>query len=100
MAERVDQYSAEERALESEVAEIVERVDSQVTNLIKGISGTVLGAVGVFIGTFIAAAFKDKFNEPLFSFGIWGYALYVILFPGLCSMWHTSQAYRATMRLY
>ena len=100
MAERVDQYSAEERALESEVAETVERVDSQVTNLIKGISGTVLGAVGVFIGTFIAAAFKDKFNEPLFAFGIWGYAFYVILFPGLYSMWHTSQAYRATMRLY
>ena len=49
---------------------------------------------------YIAATFNDKFNEPLFAFGIWGYALYVILFPGLYSMWHISQAYRATMRLY
>ena len=100
MSERVDQYSAEERTLESEVAETVERVDSQVSELIKGISGTVLGAVGVFIGTFIAAAFNDKFNNDLFIFGITAYAIYVFVFPGIYNMSHKVQAYLATIRLY
>jgi hypothetical protein len=45
-----------------------------------------LAAIGVLVGTFIAATFDDPFNAALFRIGITIYGVYLLVFPGLIGL--------------
>ena len=100
ISDEVEKYTAEERSLEAEVAETVDKLDAQVSTMTKNISATVLGAVGVFIGTFIAAAFKDKFNKDVFLVGIVAYGIYVVIFPGIYGLTHNVLTFLSAIRIH
>lgn len=67
--------------LEDAVAETVDKHADRAAELVESMNKTMLAAVGVLLGTFIASAFSSKFNEDLFAFGMYTYAAYVLLFP-------------------
>ena len=50
-----------------------------------------LAAVGVLLGSFIAALFQNSFNQTIFIIGMAVYAAYVFIFPLVYNMsyqWH------------
>lgn len=100
IAEEIDRFVEDERKLEDEVAQAVESFDSQVAEMIKSLSGAMLAAVGVLIGSVIAAAFKGSFNATVFSIGVWSYVGYLLLFPGLYNMAHHVLRFRAASDIF
>ncbi|HEY0068421.1 MAG TPA: hypothetical protein VGE04_00480 [Chloroflexia bacterium] len=74
-------YFAQVKALEEHIASTVSSISQQITDMVKGLSDTMLAAVAVIVGTFIADLFTDEFNAQLFSVGLLVYGTYVLIFP-------------------
>lgn len=88
---KVDTYTAEVRALEDYITNTSQTFADQIEAMIKSLSDTMLAAVGVLIGSFIAALFQKDFNQTVFKIGMWVYAAYVLIFPLTYNMiyqWH------------
>jgi hypothetical protein len=88
---KVDAYTAEVRALEDYITNTSQTFADQIEAMIKSLSDTMLAAVGVLIGSFIAALFQKDFNQIVFKIGMWVYAAYVLIFPLTYNMlyqWH------------
>jgi hypothetical protein len=83
---KVSEYLDRVQQVEGLVADTVDRLSDQVGGLVKQLSDTMLAAVAVLIGSFIAAAFKDPFNATLFRIALLTYAFYVGVFPALIGM--------------
>ena len=92
---KVDSYVSQIQALEDYVADTVQSFANQITNMIKNLSDTMLAAVGVLIGSFIAAFFRNQFDPSIFAIGIGVYALYVAIFPLCYNMIHQWEQYQA-----
>lgn len=80
---KIDAYLKEERELEDRVAKAVEAFDGRIAEMIKAVSDTALASIGALIGSMIASVFGGKFNEQIFRIGLYAYAGYVLLFPGI-----------------
>jgi len=100
ISDAVESYVSEETELENEIAETVDGYEAQVSSMIASLSGTMLAAVGVMIGSFIAAAFKTEFNSTIFALGIIGYMVYLTLFPGIYNMLHHLIRYRTMNEIF
>jgi hypothetical protein len=88
---KVDAYMAEVRALEDYIASTSQAFADQIEAMIKSLSDTMLAAVGVLLGSFIAALFQNSFNQTIFIIGMAVYAAYVFIFPLVYNMsyqWH------------
>lgn len=83
---KVSSYLDQVRELETLVTDTSLRFADQVGELVKSLTDAMLAAVAALIGSFLAAAFKDPFNEALFRIGMWTYAVYVLAFPGLLGL--------------
>ncbi|MBN1324510.1 MAG: hypothetical protein JW986_11025 [Methanotrichaceae archaeon] len=90
---KMDEYVAGVRDLEEDLLKTTQAFADQISEMIKGLSDTMLAAVGVVLGTFIAALFEKEFNPAIFRAGMWLYALYVLLFPLLFKMADQWQRY-------
>jgi len=91
---KVDSYVSQIQALEDYVADTVQAFADQITDMIKSLSDTMLAAVGVLIGSFIAALFRNKFDPSIFAIGVGVYALYVFIFPLCYNMKHQWEQYQ------
>ena len=91
---KVDSYVSQIQALEDYVADTVQAFADQITDMIKNLSDTMLAAVGVLIGSFIAALFRGEFDSNIFAIGIGVYALYVAIFPLCYNMKHQWEQYQ------
>lgn len=83
---RISAYLENRKDLEALVGDTVVAFRERGSELLKGLSDNILAAVGVLIGTFIAAAFADPFNEDLFRVGMIVYGAYLLLFPGFIGL--------------
>ena len=90
---KVEAYTDEVRALESVVSDTVKTFADQVSQIIERLSATLLAAVGVLLGSFIAALFKDPFDATIFRIGMGVYAAYVLCFPLVYNMRHQWERY-------
>lgn len=104
---KVSDYLDRISNLEDAVAETVDKHANRAAELVESMNKTMLAAVGVLIGTFIASAFSSKFNEDLFAFGMYTYGVYVLLFPliaGLLSnrsqMWHAKASFQSKRKRF
>jgi len=61
--------------------------------MIKSLADTMLAAIGVFLGTFIASLFSDKFNPMIFELGMITYSIYVLIFPLGFTMYNEATCY-------
>lgn len=91
---KVDSYVSQIQALEDYVNDTVQAFADQITDMIKSLSDTMLAAVGVLIGSFIAALFQNKFDPNIFAIGMGVYALYVLIFPLFYNMKHQWEQYQ------
>jgi len=67
-------------------------VSDQVEAVTKGVTDTLLGAVGVVVVTLLASLVKDETQGRLLQLGMWVYAGYLLVFQGcyrLGSIWHS-----------
>jgi hypothetical protein len=80
--------------LEDYIVATVNSFSNQISQIIKNLSDTILAAVGVLLGSFIAALFKDQFNPIVFRFGIICYIFYIIFFPLTYNMLNQWQYYK------
>ena len=78
---KLDDYAAKVAEVEQEAANVVSKYNERVAAIVKSVAETALAAVGVMVGTFIAAAFNTPFNRELFEIGLTVYAGYIIVFP-------------------
>lgn len=96
----IDRYTVEERNLEGEVSDTVGNFDTEVADMIKSLTATMLGAVGALIGSMIAAAFKEPFNHKIFSTGLLAFFVYLVAFPGFFGLAHHWIRFRAISELF
>jgi hypothetical protein len=90
---KVEAYIKDVKELEDYLDGAVTAFASEITSMVKSLSDTVLAAVGVVLGTFIAAIFSKSFDETIFKIGMIVYAAYVLIFPGILSMLNQWQRY-------
>lgn len=97
---RVVEYLEQVRELEAAVTEIVGVLTDRTSVLVKRLSETSLAAIAAFIGSFIAAAFKDPFQAELFRVGMLTYAVYVVIFPFALGVASTSGDVRVALSTF
>jgi hypothetical protein len=79
---KVGEFLGGVQQVETVVSDTVGAFADHTAALAKGLTESILAAVAVLIGSFIAAAFSTPFNATLFRVGVLAYAGYVLLFPG------------------
>lgn len=94
MSEKIDKYHVQVKELEEDVRTTIQSYIDQISDMIKGLSETVLAAVAVTIGSFVAALFEEPFKPMIFRVGMIGYAGYVLFFPLIYNMLNQWTAYR------
>lgn len=90
IGEKLKTYFSQEKELEDVVDSTTKSYNEQVQTLTKTLVDNMLAAVGVVVGSFIAAMFKSPFQEYVFWFGTGIYVAYLLIFPvlvGLTSTW-------------
>lgn len=92
---RISAYLENRKELESIVGDTVVSFRERASELVKGLSDNILAAVGVLVGSFIAAGFSDPFNENLFRIGVIVYGIYVLVFPGAIGLISSSVRFRS-----
>lgn len=80
---RISAYLGNRKELEAVVGDTVIDFRERAGDLVKNLSESILAAVAVLVGSFIAAAFDKPFNEDLFRIAMLAYGVYVLMFPGL-----------------
>ena len=83
---RISAYTDQIQDLENFINQTVNSYSDQISAVVKGLTDTVLAAVGVVLGSFVAALFKEPFNAAVFRIGMSTYAVYVLLFPLIYNM--------------
>lgn len=94
---RISSYLLDRRDLEKAVGDAVITFRERTSDLVKALSEAVLAAVALLIGTFIASALDEPFNETLFRIGMLAYGAYVVLFPGLLGITATAVRFRSAL---
>lgn len=87
---KLEKYFSQVKELEGTVESASKAYNEQVQTLTKALIDNMLAAVGVVVGSFIAAIFKSPFEAYVFWFGTGIYVGYLIIFPigvGLVSAW-------------
>lgn len=92
---KVGEYLTQVQQVETVVADTTTGFADRTAALAKSVTDTILAAVAVLIGSFIAAAFKDPFDATLFRIGIRTYAAYVLVFPGVLGLLASHLALKA-----
>jgi len=98
IGQKLDKYFGQIKQLEDTVDATSRAYDEQVQALTKALIDSMLAAVGVVIGSFIAAMFKSPFQKYVFWFGTGVYLVYLVAFPigvGLSVTWIRFRAARA-----
>ena len=92
---KVGEYLTQVQQVETVVADTTTGFADRTVALAKSVTDTILAAVAVLIGSFIAAAFKAPFDATLFRIGVRTYAAYVLLFPGFLGLLAAHHALKA-----
>lgn len=93
---RVGDYLEQVQQVETLVGDTVAAFADRTTALAKGLTESILAAVAVLIGSFIAATFETPFNATLFRIGILTYAGYMLIFPGALNGFAAVDAMRSS----
>jgi hypothetical protein len=81
LEDAVSDYLDRLRELDEEIDKTADAYGEQASGITDTLTNSVLAAVGVFIGSIIAAAFIKPFNADLFRVGVWAYTVYIAVFP-------------------
>lgn len=92
---RLEKFGAQVRALEEDVAKTVESFSSQIAAMVKSLSDTMIGAVAVLLGAFIAALVKEELRLEILAVTVAVYVIYLLTFPLTFNMRERGESYEA-----
>ena len=78
---KIAEFSEEKEKIQNEIIILSNNYSTQINEFTSELSKTALAFVGVLLGSFIAALFKNDFNIAFFKIGIKIYFFYIIIFP-------------------
>jgi len=90
MEDKLGKYFLQLKQVEDAVTTTTNNHKDQIQTLTKSLTDNMLAAVGVVIGSFIAAIFKSPFENYIFWIGTGIYLVYLVVFPigvGLVTAW-------------
>jgi hypothetical protein len=90
MDDKLSKYFLHLKELDETVRSTTNAHSERIQTLTKALSDNMLAAVGVVVGSFIAAIFKSPFENYIFWIGIGIYLAYLIAFPicvGMVTAW-------------
>jgi hypothetical protein len=93
---RLEQYFSLVRDFEGTVVESAKKHNEEVQSLTKTLIDSMLAAVAVIVGSFVAAMFQRPFQRYVFWFGVGVYLAYLIAFPIIVGLLSTYQRFRKT----
>ncbi len=93
IGDKLKTYFSQEKELEDIVDSTTKSYNEQVQTLTKALIDNMLAAVGVIVGSFIAAIFNSPFQEYVFWFGTGIYVAYLLVFPGIVGLTSTWQRF-------
>lgn len=97
---RVEHFRAEIRELEDYVSGTVQAFSDRTAEMIKGLSESMLAAVAVVVGSFVAALLQDKADPAVLRFGVALYLGYLLLFPLVFGMAERLSSFLALARQF
>lgn len=100
ISKEVDRYTASEVELENDVIKAVGEFDTDVAEMIKSLTTSMLGAIGALITSLIASAYKDPFDPRIFATGILILVAYLVVFPGIYGLWHHRSRFLAAKNMF
>lgn len=100
MEGKVKEFSTQVKALEEDVAKTVESFSSQIAAMVKSLSDTMLAAVGVFLGAFIATLIKEQLRFEILLSTVVVYAIYLLVFPLTYNLRERWGSYQALVRQF
>jgi hypothetical protein len=77
---RIDEHFQQVKEVTEYVATVTKDVSETIDTVTKNFTDTLLATVGVIILTFLASLVEEKTEGFLFKVGMWGYAVYLLLF--------------------
>ncbi len=92
---RLEKFGAQVRALKQDVSATVDTFSNQIGAMIKSLSDTMLAAVGILLGAYIAALFKKDLLPEILAFSVAVYIVYLLIFPLGYNMSERLGSYRA-----
>jgi len=78
---KIDAFTSEVRALENDVASTAQAFSEQTSALIRSLSETMLAAVAVVLGSFVASVFSKESDPEILRIGLLLYLAYLVVFP-------------------
>ena len=72
--------------LEKYLSDVLQEFASDITEIQKTLSETLLAGLAVLIGSFLAALFSNPFNPLIFRIGMFSYAVYILIIPLIYNM--------------
>ena len=82
----ISTYMGLVKNLEDYLSEVTDGFTTNIAAVQKNLTDTMLAAVGIWVGSFIASLFDKPFNPFIFQVGLIAYGLYVLFFPLLYNM--------------
>ena len=92
--DKLDKYFSDLKALEETVEATIKSYNEQVQSLSKTLTENILAAVGVIVGSFLAAIFTTPFRAHVFVFGTVTYLIYLIVFPVAIGLYSAYDRYK------
>ena len=97
---KLSAFDSQIRALEDEVATTVQSFSAQIAAMIKSLSDTVLAALAVLLGAFIAGLIKEELKPEILAVSLTAYLSYLLAFPLIYNMTERRQSYRSLVRQF
>lgn len=98
--QKLDQFFGQLKQLEETIEATSRAYHEQVQALTKTLIDSMLAAVAVVVGSFIAAMFKTPFQPYVFWFGAGVYLAYLLVFPILVGLSASWQRFSDSARMF
>ncbi len=95
MEGELEEFMDQVQALEDYVADTVRTFSDQTSTMIKSLSDTMLAAVAVLLGSFVAMLASENFNPVILTIGVAVYLVYLVVFPLNYNMRQRQENYQA-----
>lgn len=100
MEEKLDKFFGQIKELEQTVDTTTTSYNEQIDALTKTLTENMLAAVGVLVGTFIAAIFTSPFKPLIFLVGAGTYLAYLIIFPIRVGLTSAQQRFESSHKAF
>lgn len=100
MSGKLDDHADAVDTFRDAVSSAVDTYAKATSDIVASIIDGMKAAVATVLGSFIGAALSDKFNETVFRIGMFTYAVYIVVFPGVFGLGNAIVEHGTTRSTY